>query len=90
LESLFQSGRVVDLILGLILLELAGLAIWRALGKTAPGTLDVLPYLMSGAALLVALRISLTGGAWPLMALALLAAFAAHLFDLYRRWPRPD
>ena len=75
MEALFQSGRVVDLILLLIVIELLALA-------------DVLPYLLSGAALLVAVRVALTAGSWPLMALALLFAFAAHLYDLYRRWPR--
>ncbi len=90
MDDLFQSGRVVDLILGLMALELVALVIWRATGRAAPGVADVLPYLLSGAALLLALRLSLTGRAWPLIALALLAAFAAHLFDLYRRWPRAD
>ena len=90
MAELFQSGRIVDFILLLMALELAGLAAWRATGRAAPGTPEVLPYLLSGAALLLALRIALTDGAWPLIALALLLAFAAHLFDLYRRWPRAD
>ena len=90
MAELFHSGRVVDFILLLMVLELAALAAWRATGGSAPGVADVLPYLLSGAALLLALRLSLTDSAWPLIALALLAAFAAHLFDLYRRWPRAD
>jgi hypothetical protein len=88
--ELFSSGRVVDLILLLMFLELAGLALWRAAGRPAPVLTGLLPYLASGAALLVALRIALTGGAWPAIAGALLAAFAAHLYDLYNRWPRND
>lgn len=88
MEALFQSGRVVDLILLLIVMELLALAAWRGSGRVAPALADVLPYLLSGAALLVALRVALTAGSWPLMALALLFAFAAHLYDLYRRWPR--
>ena len=88
MEALFQSGRVVDLILLLIVVELLALAAWRGSGRVAPALADVLPYLLSGAALLVALRVALTAGPWPLMALALLCAFAAHLYDLYRRWPR--
>jgi hypothetical protein len=88
LAELFQSGRVVDLILLLMLVELLALAAWRASGRVAPAVADVLPYLLSGAALLLALRVALTDGPWPLVALALLFAFAAHLYDLYRRWPR--
>jgi hypothetical protein len=90
LAELFQSGRIVDFILVLMVLELSALAAWRATGRSAPGVADVLPYLLSGAALLLALRLALTGSAWPLIALTLLAAFAAHLFDLYQRWPRAD
>ncbi len=88
MAELFQSGRIVDFILLLMALELAGLVAWRATGRPAPGTPEVLSYLLSGAALLLALRIALTDGAWPFIALALLLAFAAHLFELYRRWPR--
>lgn len=88
MAALFDSGHVVDLILLLMLLELFGLALWRGLGRPGPELGSVLPYLASGAALLLALRLALTGGAWQLMAIALLAAFAAHLYDLYRRWPR--
>ena len=88
MESFFLSGRVVDYILVLILLELFGLGLWRGLGRSGPEFGAVLPYLASGAALLCALRVALTGGEWPLMAAALLVAFAAHLYDLYRRWPR--
>ena len=88
MTELFQSGRVVDLILLLMIGELLALAAWRGSGRVAPALADVLPYLLSGAALLLALRLALTDGPWPLMALALLLAFAAHLYDLFRRWPR--
>ena len=72
----------------LTIAELLALAAWRGGGRVAPALADVLPYLLSGAALLLALRLALTDGPWPLMALALLLAFAAHLYDLFRRWPR--
>ena len=88
MSELFQSGRVVDLILLLMVAELLALAAWRGSGRVAPALADVLPYLLSGAALLGALRVALTDGPWPVMAMALLLAFAAHLYDLYRRWPR--
>jgi hypothetical protein len=58
----------------------------RRTGRAAPD--GVLPYLASGAALLLALRAALTDADWRWMALALLAAFVTHLIDLYQRWPR--
>jgi hypothetical protein len=50
---------------------------WRA-GNAA---LRLLP----GALMLLALRASLTGVAWPWIALALAASFPVHLADLARR-----
>jgi hypothetical protein len=51
-----------------------------------PGLLPLLPNLLAGAALLVALKFSLTGAGTGAISLALLAAFAAHLWDLWVRW----
>lgn len=87
MAALFASGRIVDAILLLMLLEFLALLLWRAAGRVGPHPLDVLPYLLSGAALMVALRMALTGAGWQSIATCLLAAFAAHLLDLYRRWP---
>jgi hypothetical protein len=86
LADWFTSGRIVDLILLLIVLEWLALVLLRRAGRPAPD--GVLPYLASGAALLLALRAALAGAEWHWIALALLAAFITHLADLYQRWPR--
>ncbi len=90
MSELFVSGRFVDFIRALMLVE--GVLLWRHHRRTgrgiAPG--DLLPVLVSGAGLLVALRCALTGTWWGWIALSLLAALVAHLIDLGRRqWSRP-
>ncbi len=78
LRDLFASGRIVDAVLALTVLE-GLLLLWR-------GRADLMATLLAGLALLAALRLALAGAAWPWLALALLAALAAHLADLARRW----
>lgn len=82
------SGRLVDWILILVVIEAAALALyWRRTGRgVAP--LDIVPNLCAGAFLLLALRITLGEGGWMLVSGCLAAAGLAHLADLYRRWHR--
>lgn len=84
--ELFASGRIVDLILLFIGLELALLTLlhrWRGMGVPP---MELLGHLASGAALLLALRSALVGAAWIWTAAWLAAALVAHLIDLARRW----
>jgi hypothetical protein len=87
MQHLFESGRIADLLLGLLALELAGLWWWHRRGSgIAP--MRALPFLASGAAFALALRAALTGSEWFWVALPLAAAGAAHLWDLSSRWRR--
>lgn len=81
-----HSGRAVDWILALVVLEaLALIALrWRT-GRGVPPA-PLLANLAAGGFLLLALRAALSGVAWFWIALPLLAAFAAHLLDLRARW----
>jgi hypothetical protein len=69
---------VVDAILLLIVAETAVLVAWRR--RTA-----LLPNLLAGFALLLALRLALSGAAAMWLGLCLLAAGAAHGADLATR-----
>lgn len=88
MEEFFRSGRVAELILALLALELAALAAWRAATGGGPSSRDVLPFLLAGACFALALRSALTGQGWAWVAAPLGAAFLAHLWDLARRWRR--
>jgi hypothetical protein len=85
-SELFVSGRVVDLVLAVMLVEAIALAAYhRRTGRGLPPVAIVLN-LAAGAALLLALRGALVGAGWGWIALALAGAFAAHLADLRQRW----
>ena len=84
--ELFRSGRIVDLILALVLLEAIALVWLRAKRGAGPGLLALGGNLAAGACLLLALRGALAGSDWRQTALWLLAALVAHAFDLYARW----
>jgi multisubunit Na+/H+ antiporter MnhE subunit len=79
----FESGRVADLILLVLLAEAAWLILAR---RMAPG--EVLLALAPGAFLVLALRAALTGADWPYVALPLALSFPVHLADLARRGGR--
>jgi hypothetical protein len=86
--GLFASGRIVDLVLGLVLLE--GLLLLAIRHRTGEGVApaELVAFLLAGAFLMLALRAALTGAAWGWVALWLLAALVAHLSDLRLRWRR--
>jgi len=73
-----------------MILLLEGLGLWyfhRRTGRGLPLE-TVLPFLLAGAAFALSLRAALTGAGWPLVALPLLGALGAHLWDLAARWRR--
>jgi hypothetical protein len=80
------SGRLIDGILLIVLIEAAAISFyWAKTGKgIAPR--DVLPNLIAGACLLVALRLALTGSDWPPVCAALALSGVASALDLARRW----
>jgi hypothetical protein len=84
MEQLFASGRIVDFILIIMLAEYLTLRLY--LGRAGQGALSgIALYLLSGAFLLLALRLALTGGSWVWIACCLAAAGAWHAVDLRRR-----
>ena len=85
MAALFASGRIVDLILVLTVLEGVALAWWRRRTGRGPPTTALFGNILAGVCLLLALRVALTGGWWGWIALALFAGLLAHVFDLSRR-----
>jgi hypothetical protein len=86
--ELFATGRVVDLILGLVVLEAVLLLAWRWRSGGGLALIDIAANLAAGAFLMLALRSALVGDPWTSTAPWLLAGLTAHLLDLWRRWPR--
>ncbi len=84
--ELFASGRIVDLVLGLMLLEALVLVAYRRRTGRGIAAGNLVASLLAGALLLLALRLALAGEAWPAIAACLAVALVAHLWDLARRW----
>ncbi len=89
MDEFFASGRVADLLLGLMVLEAALLGVYRHLTGRGPALAGLLANLGAGACLLLALRALLSGAGWLLAALWLVGALILHLGDLAARWRRP-
>jgi hypothetical protein len=85
LQTLFASGRIVDIALALMLVETA--AVWLYL-RTHSRTItigDLAWNVVAGAGLLLALRASMTGAGWMWIAAFLTVALIGHAADLRRR-----
>lgn len=84
--DLFQSTLIADIVIGVTVLEFAGLTlVWYLRGwGIDPRTLFIA--LLPGIFLVLALRSALSGAPWPIMTVCLTAALAAHIADLSRRW----
>jgi hypothetical protein len=86
--ELFASGRIADLILGLMLIEGVVLFVYNVTTSRGIAPVDLLTSLLAGVFLILALRFALVGAGWEWVALSLAAALVAHLADLSRRWRR--
>ena len=80
------GGRLADVVLAATALELAGLVAWHTRTRRGLSWPAVARMLLPGVFLTLALRVSLTGGDIPFVALCLLLAGVAHGVDLASRW----
>lgn len=84
LTDMIGSGRMIDVILALVVLEAAALLVWRR-AKGPPYLRDLAANLVAGAMLLLALRAALTDAGAAAVALWLFLALLAHIADLVQR-----
>ncbi|GAC1340627.1 MAG: hypothetical protein NVSMB18_11060 [Acetobacteraceae bacterium] len=76
----------IDWILAGMVLEAAALALlYRRTGRGIE-PISLLPTLLAGAMLLLAMRLALGGAWWGWVSVCLLAGLAGHLGDLRQRW----
>ena len=85
-REILDTPRLGDLILLITALECAALLAYTAwTGRGIPAA-DLLPNLLAGACLILALRLAASGAEWTVVGPCMLASLAAHLADLKRRW----
>lgn len=85
ITELFASGRILEFILAGMAIEAAGLVWWHRRTGTGLAPAAVLPYLLSGMAMLLAWRLSIGGAWWGWISACLLTGGLLHLLDLRRR-----
>jgi hypothetical protein len=86
MKELVVSGRIFELIAGLLLLEGLAISLYRSSTGRGIAHLDLWFSLGAGAGLLLAARAMAVNAGWIWVALSLLLALAAHAGDLRRRW----
>jgi hypothetical protein len=90
LDTLISSGRIADIALVVLVLEVVGLGILRSRLRRGPSIAAMLWNAAAGASLILALRAALTGAGTAYVALFLGAALVAHVGDAAMRWRRSD
>lgn len=86
MQSLIESGHIVDIVLAVLVLEVLALAVWHR--RTGRGIAPLAAFLNAGAggSIALALRAALADSGWQWVTLWLLAALVFHTADLARRW----
>ena len=86
MTEFFSSARVVDLVLIVVSLEVLGISLYWHKTQRGIAPANLLPNLLAGAALALALRFALTGFSWPWYTACLAIAGIANVADLRQRW----
>jgi len=86
MTALFASGRIIDWILLGMVLEGCALAALHARTGRGVAPRALVPNLLSGMCVLLAMRLVLGGAWWGYASAALLAALLFHVADLAGKW----
>lgn len=86
LETLILSGRIVDIMIFFIVLEIVFVEVVRRRHGRGVATLPLLINVGAGGSLMLALRAALVGSGWPWVATFLVSSLAFHVADVRIRW----
>ena len=86
LQSLVTSGRVFDVMLAVVAVEVVAVLLLWALARRGIPPAAFVANIGAGGSLMVALWVQAQGLPWPWLAASLLAALAFHVADLVQRW----
>jgi hypothetical protein len=88
MAAFLPDAWIVDAIIALVAVEGIVLVLWRVRTGGGLTVAETLANLSSGAALLLALRMAITGGLSASVLTLLSVALIAHVADLASRWKR--
>lgn len=89
LQNLVESGRIVDVMLVFLFVEIVVLSLIRQRRGGGIAPLPLIVNIGAGGSLMVALRFALSGGSWQAVTACLLAALVFHVADIRLRWTAP-
>ena len=88
LSELILSGRIIDIVLVVLFLELVVVSVlYRARGNGIP-PYPLMVNIGAGGSLALAIKASLTGAGWQWIAFWLVASLIFHVLDVGARWQR--
>ena len=90
LQNLVESGRIVDVMLVFIFLEIVVLSLIRQRRGGGIAAVPLIVNIGAGGSLMVALRFALAGDGWLAITVCLLAALVFHVADIRLRWQAPS
>ena len=85
LEELIRTGRIVDLMLIFVALEVAAMLAYRFRTGRGIAPLPMLLNVGAGGSLMLALKATLIGADWRWIAVCLIGALFFHTADLVQR-----
>jgi hypothetical protein len=86
LESLLTTGRIVDLMIVFLVLEIALITTLRKTRGVGIAALPLIVNIGAGGSIMLALRAALTDAGSHWIAAFLLCALIFHIWDLVLRW----
>ncbi|MEL7296132.1 MAG: hypothetical protein AAGJ86_00650 [Pseudomonadota bacterium] len=88
MQTWIENGRIVDLMLVVVAIEVCVLLAYRARTGRGLSVPAVIYNIGAGGSLMVALKLKFAGVAWHWLAVALIAALVFHVSDIAYRWRR--
>lgn len=89
LAQWFASGRLIEIVVGLMLLEFVAVLLVRRRWGAGVALPALFAVLCAGACLMLAVRAALLDQSPAVITLWLVGGLVAHLADLVLRWQRP-
>jgi hypothetical protein len=86
MTAFLASAHLVDLVLAIVGLEVVVIVLYWHRTHRGITPAQLLPNLLAGALLLLALRLALSDYTWPWYTVCLAAAGIANVTDLRQRW----
>lgn len=86
LEDLISSGRIVDIMIIFVIIEVALLLIYERTTGRGIAPYPLLVNIGAGGSLMLALRAVFSDADWTVIAGCLVASLVFHTLDLLQRW----